>query len=879
MSKKEIIIDLTKSLSSNVISADSILQIQAKESLDDLLKSFKDQATGFDGESDNLFNFPRFNNTVFVSGQRGAGKTTFLKSYLNNLQQQKEAEGIYPIALIDPTLIHTHQPILVEVIARLKHILELNFRGCKNSESYHTFSKQLGELSEGLKLLKIKKEDIDQDASWFLRKALKNADSGHSLESNFHKLIDILLSVLKTDLLVIAIDDVDNDTNKALDVLETIRKYLTHPKVVIIVSGDLKIYSHIVKLEKQKELGYGAIKFEEQTIDLVEHLEQQYLVKVFPAEQRIHLQSLLEIIDRKDTEIKIKTCFASSEINIQEALVQLLTTYFNIDKSYIDTYRFFILEQPIRTILQLFKSINYKGKELENLRSLSNFIKSSYIGLLQKEQINSDKLLSLALHQNDIGLADFKLNSKYGELETGFYSRTDGELDSYNASQLFLSSVKSSYLKQEESELGAAIQLMIATGATSNIYQNFVSDKLTEKGNKQDYIDFIGINRYNSLTSLVPHFSPFILDELKITKLSVMGGIARLPRSTKKSEIFESFINKYFESNEEELKRITTLNDMIKRQDNKDTDFIKFLSSKAITMSSHSTIAKSEGRDYLSAYLLLAVLGELLSSPVDKLNKLISKFSSIQTFSSPAFVNIKAQGEVSTGKNTVDSDDDISDLETNIDTESLDSSNDRNDDKFVNLITRWVELNRVSRESMSVLLVGKAWSRVHYTLNNISELARTRKIKYEDELQYALTGSLMTLWISGIINSVLIEEVRYKPQKIESLENILRKAKNVATSANELKQNLINVSKALNQEGKDLKQELPLTYSLLMCPLLWPYFLSQLELSSFFSSYLIRAIKDSYGDLIEESMLNEMFESRHKGLAFVSCFPIIGWDK
>jgi GTPase SAR1 family protein len=882
ITNQKIILDLTNSLSSGVIKPDSFLQTQAKKRLDELLDEFKEQKV--EDEYHSIFDFPRYNNTIFVSGQRGAGKTTFLKAYLSELyKRSNDGGGIYPVALIDPTLVHTNQPILVEIITCLKQAFERQIKGAKNSDKYHLFREQLGELSEGLKLLKVKKEDIDQDAAWFLNKAIKNADSGHSLEKNLHKLIDIVLKELGKDLLVIAIDDVDNDTSKAHDVLETIRKYLTHPNIVIVVSGDLKIYSHIVRMKKLTELSTTASIADEQTNDLVEHLEQQYLVKVFPAEQRIHLKTLQDIISHENQLVYIKTTFSVNENNICDALNLLLTNYLKIDKAYISTYRHFIFEQPIRTILQLFKNIDFENASVENIGKFSNFIRSSYIGLLQKESINSDKLLSTALHQNDIGLADFKINSKYGELETGYYSRTDGEQDSYNASQLFLASVKSKFLYSHENSIGASILLMIATGATSNVYVNYVEEKLKEKANKQNYIDFIGINRYTSTTSLVPHFSPFILDVTDNTKPVIMGGIARLPRSTKPHLKFEQFLTEYYrpaDYNGALFQRIRTLNHLIKNQDEQSTNFIEFLSSKTITMSSHSTLAKSEGRDYLSCYLLLSVIGELLNAGDNKveLNSLISKFGSIQTFSSPAFVNVEAQGN-----DGGDAHDGATDTinESNADLSNEDIENNK---KLKVMIELWVKQNGSINDNVSFLLIGKVWSRIHYTLNSISEIARTRRMTamtatIANNSHYIFLGELMTRWVMGIINSALIEEVRYKPKYEEELFNAFSKAKNVAVASNVLRQNLKSAFDHYENDVQKIKINLPFTYSLLMCPLLWPYFLAEVNNPASIKKALTSMMKNEFKDEVNVNILNGLFLERHEGLAFVSRLPIVGWTQ
>lgn len=866
--KKNITLDLTKPLSSGAIHVDSFLQTQAKIKLDELLKSFSNQKVV--GEDSSIFDSPRYNNTIFVSGQRGAGKTTFLKTYLSELNIESQNGGdIYPVTLIDPTLVHTNQPILVEIITCLKRTFEKEINGCQKSEKYHEFRAQLGELSEGLKLLKIKKEDVDQDASWFLNKAIKNADSGHSLERNLNKLIDILLESINKKLLVIAIDDVDNDTTKAHDVLETIRKYLTHPNIVIVVSGDLKIYSHIVKIKKLEELSSQLLKIDNKTSDLVEHLEQQYLVKVFPAEQRIHLKTLQGIISEDDSiSIVLKTTHSGNSTEITNALDTLLVNNFNIDKSFINTYRSFIFEQPIRTILQLFKNVDYKNYSSDNATDFSEFIRSSYIGFLQKEGINSDKLLSTLLHQNDIGLADFNINSRYGELETGYYSRTDGEQDSYNSSQIFLASVKSNFLNSSDNHIGAAIQLMLSTAATSNIYLNYVEEKIKEKANKQDYIDFIGINRYSPTTSLVPHFSPFILDFKGANRPVVMGGVARLPRSSKPGDNFIQCLKNHFNLEDIDSNfRIKTLNDLIKKQDEKNTSFVEFLSAKSITMSSHSSLTKNEGRDYLSSYLLLSVIGELLSAGDNEINLdiLISKFGSIQTFSSPSFVNIEAQGSGET-------------LDMGVEEQNVDITGEDivNNNRLNELLVNWVGKNKSKENKVSFLLVGKVWSRIHYTLNSISEIANTRKVvDSEGNTRYIFLGELMTRWVTGIINSSLIEEARYKPKFDGLLVSSLSKAKNVASASNVFIQNLNIVFSHYENNIVKIKEELPFTTCLLLCPLLWPFFLSEITKVEIRST-LEEIIKNDFDKI---DFLDELFLERHKGLEFVSRLPIIGWNK
>ena len=195
----------------------------------------------------------RHNNTIFINGQRGAGKTTFLQTILND-HSQLNSQKILPVAFIDPTLIETHQHILVEVVAKFCHLVDEKLKCCSDEKKYNSFHESLENMAEGLQLLRVNDNGNNNDSSWYLTKAIKKATSGQNLERRFHELIETVSSILDVNLFLIAIDDVDTKTSKAYEVLEVIRCYLTHPKLATLISGDLALYSYIVRNKKTQEL-------------------------------------------------------------------------------------------------------------------------------------------------------------------------------------------------------------------------------------------------------------------------------------------------------------------------------------------------------------------------------------------------------------------------------------------------------------------------------------------------------------------------------------------------------------------------------------------------------------------------------------------------
>jgi hypothetical protein len=88
--------------------------------------------------------------------------------------------------------------------------------------------------------------------------------------------------------------------------METLRKYLTSPKLIISILGDIDLYSILSrqlqweKIDSKKIL----IQYEgkEKYIPQIEHLEEQYLIKILKPENRIDLDNLFDLKDN----IKIK---------------------------------------------------------------------------------------------------------------------------------------------------------------------------------------------------------------------------------------------------------------------------------------------------------------------------------------------------------------------------------------------------------------------------------------------------------------------------------------------------------------------------------------------------------------------------------------------
>ena len=230
-----------------------------------------------------------------------------------------------------------------------------------NNTSCCCFEKEwrnkLSSLSKGLPTLeglnKKQYENWDDDL-YIVERGLNNVKSAYDLESNFHELVDIALDILGKKFFVLAFDDIDVNMSKGWSVLETIRKYLTTPKFVIFLSGNLTLYSYNVRLHQWNQLKELKTFEEHDYKSQVNQLEGQYLLKVLKPENRIQLRTLLDYKHIYQTAYMIKEEGKEIEVVYSDIL-----EHFGIHKN--STQRLFIdylLGLSIRSQISILSDYN-----------------------------------------------------------------------------------------------------------------------------------------------------------------------------------------------------------------------------------------------------------------------------------------------------------------------------------------------------------------------------------------------------------------------------------------------------------------------------------------------------------------------------------------
>jgi hypothetical protein len=289
---EELKLDVSKPEYSGRISSDEIWQTVAfNKAVENIALLISQSKALFSGEKqDEVKDINRIHDAIFISGSRGTGKSVFLC----NLEQQwdkSKREGSVEgrakfLRVIDPTLLIGAESFVNVVIA---HIHQFVHSKIIDTSQYHHI---LGELADSLAQTEYKsREDLgglDRIISY---------QSSMDLEANFHKYLDFCCKQLSCDVFVLPIDDVDMALEQSHDVLETIRRLLSCPHLIPIVSGDKGLYEQVLLNEFSYCKKNSNRRLFPEGSHYPKHLMKQYWRKIFPANLTIPLVTIDRLFD------------------------------------------------------------------------------------------------------------------------------------------------------------------------------------------------------------------------------------------------------------------------------------------------------------------------------------------------------------------------------------------------------------------------------------------------------------------------------------------------------------------------------------------------------------------------------------------------------
>lgn len=202
--------------------------------------------------------------------------------------------------LVEPSLMEPGDHIVVSVFATLLENARNLLRHRPPADPEH------GEMAENL--MRSAQQVIDHLPAVLVRNRLQRTYHRNRLEGMYEEIVKfrsginlelalcsfvenfLRLHGQERRLVVMALDDVDLAYDRGEEVLETLRRYLTTPRMLFLVTGDLQLFNEILKKSNEERLRReSAARSPEADPRMVDDIVEHYLKKLLPPHLRVHL--------------------------------------------------------------------------------------------------------------------------------------------------------------------------------------------------------------------------------------------------------------------------------------------------------------------------------------------------------------------------------------------------------------------------------------------------------------------------------------------------------------------------------------------------------------------------------------------------------------
>ncbi|WP_290920394.1 hypothetical protein [Halodesulfovibrio sp.] len=308
--------------------------------------------------------YMRTHDVITVDGKRGSGKTTFILNAYSTLDKSVRDKILF-VGVIDPTLIETREHVFVTIVSHIKREVDKWYarsQGRNAPRKYEEWRRSLRELAGGMTLLDGVGQNHMQSDEWMdehfaMEHGLRKARSGGTLERAFHAFINKSLTLLDRKAFLIAFDDIDTDFSKGWPVLELLRKYMTTPQLITVLSGDLNLYSTLVEKQQWATLGLDFSKSQDASDrhkEMVEELVDQYLLKILRTPNRIELKTIWDCVSDKRTLVTVAKKNSEKNRTLHNIMHKFCESVLRIaQRGQRERAISFLLQLPPRTVMSL----------------------------------------------------------------------------------------------------------------------------------------------------------------------------------------------------------------------------------------------------------------------------------------------------------------------------------------------------------------------------------------------------------------------------------------------------------------------------------------------------------------------------------------------
>lgn len=344
--------------------------------------------------------------TYYIGGGRGSGKSTFLHAITNKLVDEsagrdKKAAIIRKIAIIDPTKLGAGEDFFIHILSCFSSIIHNNNDPADDTQLYK--QKQITDrreimqciqtIVEGVKNIANKnRSTLDSiDDAWFIQNSMQNSASSSHLREQFSDLIWLTCQYLSCDALIIGIDDADINSAKSREVLEYMRKYMLNSRLIFIFAGDIPLQEQMIRCMQFENFSEKALKYdlkeENVRLNLINQMQEQYMLKLFPISNRYNIPNLtkellknIKLVSGGETIADSCYDFVKSKLKENVGSAELLLTA--------------LLQTPKRTFFQLMQSWCSGNQIAEGLRQIATYTIAKY--KIKDREIASESIRALS---------------------------------------------------------------------------------------------------------------------------------------------------------------------------------------------------------------------------------------------------------------------------------------------------------------------------------------------------------------------------------------------------------------------------------------------------------------------------------------------------
>lgn len=658
---------------------------------------------------------------------------------------------------------------------------------------------------------------------------------GQNLSQIFEKLVERACEILGCKAILISFDDIDTQFDTGWDVLESIRKFFNSQKLVVVATGDLRLYSQLIRGKQYENYSKTLLDQEKESARLaergymVEHLEQQYLLKLFPVQKRSQLKTMLQLVDEKGKaskeNIKVKTKFAMQDaaaIEIRQAIGDAVREGLNLRVgSDADMYVNELLKQPVRLLMQVLQdfytkkdhvtSVKIAGEQDSDEKSDPKLLRNALYGSM----LSSIYRAGLNYEQHRFGMDSlckdiFTYVNQDRDFNTGFYLRPQSESEALRNCSIYLASQVS---ENCQGSLSKFLQMLLVGCGSVSIFNQFVTELAQAENDREkfeqlvsEYVAYMSVGRIESASHWANRCCAVVANNPNDEKVGVFLGMVQLNRKSR-----QNMPAGYKRFN------IDTENGL----------------AKAAMAASLSTVASNNLMDFSSVFNLIGAIADISACRRERpaitnaFNKVIAQTTCIV----PPWSEAAARAEMKGSYKSAGNDATVLDVYLDpMDDGVTDDSQQDDTTEFSDAITKieqWLKkVNEIEiKIRPSALLIGKVWTRFYFNLNNVADQHKTRLYNNAQHGRMASQSNaakIMRFNVLAFLHAVLVEESLY--HSVSDREYIGEGLKlNPVTSVDEFEKKINVMNEKLKKHNKTWKDTHPLFFLLISCPILHPF--------------------------------------------------------